>query len=629
MADSRVHRRLAAILAADMVGYSKLMEGDEEGTFAALIAYRHELIEPCIQANGGRLIKTTGDGLLVEFASVVDAVRCAVSLQRSMADRNRDLQVDRRIAFRIGISLGDVIVQDGDVFGTGVNVASRLEGLAEPGGICLSEDAYRQIKDRLDLPVSDAGLRRLKNIAGPVRVYAVDGLGGDSGQPAERGVRRPRFWRPAAALLALVPLPLAAWLVWQEVRPPTGERPAGPHDVRPPLTPSAAMPVIAVMPFANQTGDESQDYFADGVTDDLINALGRFNSLRVLGRSAVQPFRDRPASSAAISAELGAAYLVEGSVRRTDRQLRITAQMTDSASGTVLWSERYEGETGDLFRLQDEITGRIAGTLEVNVVRAEGLRLGRRLQPGLGAYELVLQARAIGYSGTRSANRRFRQLLTEALERDPNYATAHALLAEALDIQAIQGWTQFPDEVLSEAERHARRALALAPDEPDGHRALGRLLAVRGNYAEAKHELRRAIEINPSDAHALAVWGDVLSFTGDIDGAVEALRLALQLNPRLDAVYVFDLSLCLYFLGRHEEALRTAEGGLNRFPEFAMFNVAAAAAAAELGRDAEARRYVSEIRARLPFLNLERLGSRYENPALPAYLRAGLQRAGL
>ena len=391
----------------------------------------------------------------------------------------------------------------------------------------------------------------------------------------------------------------------------------------------STVPIIAVLPFANQTGDDSQDYFADGVTEEVINALGRFNTLRVIGRNAVLRYKNRPPTQEEITSELGANYLVAGSVSRSGKRVRVAAQLTESRAGTVSWSDRYDGELADIFDFQDAIARQIAGTLAANIALVEAKRSLSQPKPNPSAFDLALRARALGLATTRTANRRARELIAEAIELDPNYAAARALLADALYSLAVLGWTEFSDRELSRGADEARKAIALAPDEPDGYRALGRILLARAEYDQAQNALKRAIEINPSDAKALAAWGALQSFLGEIGGAIDTLQLALKLDPMLEPSSVFDLAVACYLGGRHEDALRIAERGLARYPDFPMFNAPAAASAAQLGRKQQAAGYVEALRRRLPVLNLETLGSRFKNPAHAAYLQEGLKAAGL
>jgi len=622
-----LERHLAAIVAADVVGYSRLMGADEKGTHLALKGHRKELIDPLIAAHKGHIVKTTGDGLLLRFPSVVEAVSCAVAMQSGMAKRNQDIPAGDRIEFRIGVHIGDVIVEKGDVFGDGVNIAARLEQIAPPGGICLSEDAYRQVRGKLDIAIADAGEQSLKNISNPVRVYRIEPSVAAAAEALTPLVEpRQRRWVRATAGAAITVAVILAAVTWFAL---VRDRTDVSRTAAPPIPIAAsAMPIIAVLPFANQTGDDSQEYFVDGVTEEVINALGRFNTLRVIGRNAVLPYKKRPATQQEIASELGANYLVEGSVRRSGKQVRIAAQLTESRAGTVMWSDRFDGELAEIFDFQDAIARRIAGTLAANIAQVEGRRSLDQPKPNPNAFDLVLRARALGHGSTRTANRRFRELIAEAIELDPNYAMARALLAEALYSQAVLGWTEFADRELSRGADEARKAIALAPDEPDGYRALGRILLARAEYDQAQNALKRAIEINPSDANALAAWGTVQSFSGQVAEAIDALELALKLDPTLEPSYVFDMAIGYYLARRHEDALRIAERGLARYPDFAMFNAPAAAAAAQLGRKEQAARYVEALRRRVPFLDLDSLGSRFKNPAHPAYLQEGLRLAG-
>jgi adenylate cyclase len=394
-----IERHLAAIVATDVVGYARLMGADEKGTLLALRALRAELIDPLIAAHKGEIVKTIGDGLLLSFPSVVEAVSCAVVVQSGMAKRNAGIPAERRVELRIGVNIGDIIVEKGDVFGNGVNIAARLEQIAPPGGICLSEDAYRQVRGKVEIPIADAGEQRLKNIANPIRVYQIEpsvAAAADVAPPAEPGRRwsvRAVAGVAGSAIIAAVLLAAGIWFALLR-EPASISRRAEP----PKPAAVSAMPIIAVLPFANQTGDDAQDYFAEGVTDEVIDALGRFNTLRVIGRNAVARYKKRPPTQEEITSDLGANYLVAGSVRHSGNRVRIAAQLADSRSGTVMWSDRYDGELTDIFEFQDTIARRIAGTLAANVAVLEGRRQLDHPRPDATAFDLVLRARAIGHA---------------------------------------------------------------------------------------------------------------------------------------------------------------------------------------------------------------------------------------
>jgi class 3 adenylate cyclase/TolB-like protein len=504
-----IERHLAAIVAADVVGYSRLMGVDEKGTLATLKAHRTELIDPLIAAYKGHIVKTTGDGLLLSFPSIVEAVSCAVALQHGMAKRNQDIPADRCIEFRIGVNIGDVIVEKGDVFGDGVNIAARLEQIAPPGGICLSEDAYRQVRGKLEIPVADTGEQNLKNISNPVRVYRIEPSVAATVDvpppPAESRRRWPVRIVAGAAMVAVI-LAAVIWIAVLRDRPEASRT----VEVSKPIA-ANAMPIIAVLPFANQTGDASQDYFADGVTEEVINALGRFNTLRVIGRNAVLRYKQKPPTQEEIASELGATYLV-GKRERSGKNVRIAAQLTEARAGHPIMERSLRRRDCRYFRFSGHDRASDRGYAGRQHRTVEARRSLSQLKPNSNAFDLVLRAR-LGHASTRTVNRQFRELIAEAITLDPNYAMAHALLADALYSMAVLGWTEFPDRELSRGADEAHKAIAMAPDEPDGYRVLGRILLARAEYDQAENALKRAIEINRATPMP---WrhGAVQSFTG-------------------------------------------------------------------------------------------------------------------
>ena len=389
MAEARVERRLAAILAADVVGYSRLMGINEEGTLAALKTHQRELLDPKIAEHRGRIVKTTGDGALVEFASAVDAVRCAVEIQCAMSERSAAIPEDRRIDFRIGINVGDIIIDEGDVYGDGVNIAARLEGIADRGGICISDDTFRQVRDKIDVGFDDAGERQLKNIERPVRVYRVQ-----LGKTVQRVERAPA---------------------------------------------STKRPSIAVLPFQNMSGDPEQEYFADGMVDEIITGLSRIKWLSVVSRNSSYLFKNRPATMKDVAATLGVRYVLEGGVRKSGNRVRITAQLIDAETDAHLWAEQYDRLLEDVFALQDEITMCVVGAIEPSVRKAEIDRIKRQRPDNFTAYDLLLQSQQFVFAGMPAEAAKAITLLEQALKLEPNYSAAHAYLSWCLHARFGRG----------------------------------------------------------------------------------------------------------------------------------------------------------------------------------------------
>jgi TolB-like protein len=412
MVEQRVERRLTAILAGDVVGYSRLMGADEEGTLSRLNAHRREFLEPKIADHRGRIVKRTGDGILIEFASAVDAARCAVEIQHGMIERNAPVPQDKRIELRIGIHVGDVIIEDGDIFGDGVNIAARLEGIAQPGGICISDDAYRQVRGKLDANFQDAGEQELKNIARPVRVYQLQPSGGATEAPA----------------LAL-----------------------------------PDKPSIAVLPFQNLSGDPEQEYFADGMVEDIISGLSRIKWLFVIARNSTFTYKGRPVDVKQVGRELGVRYVLEGSVRKVADRVRITGQLIDAATGAHVWGERYDRRLEDIFALQDEITLNVVGAIEPSLRDAEIERVKRKRPDSLDAYDLVLRALPHVYVAMPEEATKAVPPLEKALALEPSYAGAHGLLAWCHEILFVRAG--FKEENRAAAIHHAQAAITHGRDD--------------------------------------------------------------------------------------------------------------------------------------------------------------------
>jgi adenylate cyclase len=543
MAMSETRRRLAAILAADVVGFSRLIEQDEDGTVAALTRYRRELIEPLIAGHGGRVFKTLGDGLLAEFGSVVEAVRCAASIQEGMAARNRELPAERRIEFRIGVNLGDVLAVADDLLGDGVNVAARIEAVAEPGGVVLSDDAMRHVAGKVAFGFVDLGEQRLKNIARPLRLHALE-------RARETGAPPPR--RPA-----------------QELTLP--DRPS-----------------IAVLPFDNLSNDASQTVLCDAIAEDIITDLSRFRSLFVIARDSSFVYRNRPTDVRRIGAELGVRYLLEGSVRRAASKIRVTAQLIEAATGRQIWAERYDRETVDLFDLQDEVTRAIVGRLANRLQRAD-LEIARRKPPdSLQAYEYWLAGAMAHELGTAEAHAEARALYEKALAADPGYARAHAGLAELCYMELFVGaWGQPREPMLEAALGHARKAVELDDGDAQPHVVLGWVHMMRREFERAIRHWEMAGELNPNDADIAMSRATAQAFLGTPEVGLQIAETALRLNPHCPDWYLSDKAVIHFIARQYEPALAIYDSIGELYPHSALWH---AAAAAKAGREAESRR---------------------------------------
>jgi class 3 adenylate cyclase/TolB-like protein/cytochrome c-type biogenesis protein CcmH/NrfG len=616
-----VDRRLAAILAADVAGYSRLMGANEEGTLARLNEHLRILIDPTIHEHRGRIVKTTGDGLLSEFASVVEAVRCAVAIQRGMAERNVAVPPEERIEFRIGVNVGDIIIEGPDIFGDGVNVAARLQALAEPGGICVSGRVQEDVQGKMDIVLVDWGQHKLKNIARPVRAYRLR-IDGRSGTLLNRG--------RAGLLAALaVTLALAAGSLWLSV---TSEwKLIDPLFSGNEFTRSVelgAKPAIAVLPFQNQNTDPERDYFADGLTQDIINALGRFSALTVISWNAVFPYKNKPASPGEIARNLAVRYQVEGSVRHIDDRLRVAAQLVD-AGGRVLWSARFDEAMIDIFALQDKITSQIAGALAIGVAQIEQRRVLAKPTESLAAYDYVLRARPALQRPTRANNAEARALLRRAIELDPNYAAAYAALAETYHLAASMGWAESPIAFLARAEELAVKALSLDASEVRARVILGHIHLFRQQYREAQAEIDRALTINPNDAQGLAGRGTVLLWLGRTDAAIEALEQAQRIDPELNGIDRFALSLAYYLRRRYPAAIEQAEVNLRTASSVNSTRIVLAAAYAQNDQAEDAARVVTMIRHVFPTFDPHEFGTKFLKSADLDHLRDGMRKAGL
>ncbi len=573
-------RRLAAIFAVDVVGYSRLMEADEAGTLAALKSLRENLLDPEVAEHHGRIVKLMGDGALGEFASVVDAIECAVDIQQGMIEQNAGLPECERIELRIGINIGDVIVEGRDIYGDGVNVAARLEALADAGSICVSQNVFNQVKNKVDLGFQDMGEQKVKNIAEPVRAYRV-----------------------------LLPQPSVAESL--------------------PLLPDK--PSIAVLPFDNLSRDPEQEYLSDGIAEDIITALSRLRWFLVIARNSTFVYKGQSVDVKQVGRELGVRYVLEGSVRKAGNRVRISAQLVDAISGAHYWAQNFDRELTDIFELQDDITQSVAAAIEPKLVAAEGARLQGRSSQDLSAWDMV--ARAMTHYGrmTASESEIAIKTLREAVERYPNYGPAHSMLAFALLVSGHVGWIPESDDFAYAAEI-ARRAAQLDNEDPWAHLALGYVAFTQRRTDEAIKEYKRALELNPNFATAHGYLGWALAFDGRSDEAIRYFELALRTSPYdpLKAFFYSGTGVAHYYAYRYDEAVEWIRNAVRERPGFTASRRILCAALAQAGRMDEAREEMATLRTMQPNLSIAWIEQHvpYTARAMPHFID-GMRKAGL
>jgi len=613
-------RKLAAILVSDVAGYSRLAGADEDRTLARLRTLRSDLIDPIISVHHGRVVKRTGDGSIIEFRSVVDAVRCAVEVQTAMIERNAGVSPEKRIEFRVGVHLGDVVEEsDGDLMGDGVNIAARLEGIAKPGAICLSEDAYRQVKGRLDLKVSDLGLTQLKNIAEPVRVYALEvggqahaKVGTSSGPAGPSAARAPRkrsvLALSALAVALLLAAGAAAWHFAGANRSPAIAS-------APPA--EAAHLSIVVLPFTNLSGDPTQDYFADGITENLTTDLSRLSGSFVIARNTAFTYKGKSVDAKEIGKELGVRYVLDGSVQRDQNHVRVNAQLIDAESGGHLWAERFDKPLADLFSMQDEIVASLASQLGAELVTNEARRAERA--PAPDSMDLYFQGMAWLNKGRNPDDlARARDFFERALALDPGNLDA-ALGKAAADFQvAVSYSVDDKTERLHSIEAQLNRVLSQSPNNAWAHLWMGRVLAQTNRQAQAIEELNRALTLNPNLAAAYAIIGLAKLYDGHPEETESHVAEALHASPRdTDAnVWVGFMALAKLYLGAYEDALNLYRRSIELNRNYASGRFNYAATLVELGRLDEAKTEVKAALALNPYFTLRRYrdGAQSDNP---------------
>jgi adenylate cyclase len=578
MPEERMERRLAAILAADIAGYSALMGADEARTVRDLKGHQAAVL-PMVAEFSGRIIDTAGDGILAEFASVVNAVKCALAIQERMAERNAAAEPGRRMHFRVGINIGDVVYDDVRIYGDGINVAARLENIAEPGGICISGKVFEEVNGRIELACEDIGEQQLKNIVRPVRAYRVRVNG--------------------SSLSAAPALP--------------------------------DKPSIAVLPFQNMSGDAEQEFFADGITEDLITDLSKVSGLFVIARNSSFVYKGRPAKVQEIGRDLGVRFVLEGSVRKAGNRVRITAQLIDAGSGGHLWAERFDRDLTDIFATQDEVAQKIVGALAITLTPGEERRLGRRGTTNVEAYETWLHARELLTQGTREAVAQARALYRRAIELDPSFAMPHAGLALASVTDYVSGWAPDAAQALDEAERWARRAVELSEQEPVSHMALGGVLLWRRDYDAALAECRRMIALDPNFAKGYSTAGMVFLYAGRPEKAIEKIGTSMRLDPHYSPMVLHFLAQAYFGLEQYETAVQHLIARIARTPGTDSSRMLLASCYGHLGRLEEARLTWAEMLKVNPDFSLAQRACvlPYKDPREFQRIVDGLAKAGL
>jgi TolB-like protein/class 3 adenylate cyclase len=580
-------RRLAAIVSVDVVGYSRLMGVDEVDTLAALRDHRAELIDAKIAEHGGRIVKTMGDGLLLEFPSVVNATKCALEIQTGMSERNHDIDEDRRITFRIGINLGDIIIEGEDILGDGVNIAARIEAMGEPGGVALSHRAYEDVRDRIDAVFVDTGEHNMKNIARPIRVWQ---------------------WSPQASDTNAPTTEIASSLL--------GDRPS-----------------IAVLPFDNMSNDPDQEYFADGLAEDIITHLSRFHWLLVIARNSSFTYKGQGVDLKRVGNELGVRYVLEGSVRKSGNRIRVSAQLIDAETGSHVWAERYDRGLEDIFGVQDEITESIAGSVAPEFFTAEMGRAKRRDERSLTTWDIVMRANWFLYQNTKEGAVEARKLLRKAIEIDPLDSNAFSSLAGTYTLDILYRWTQSTATAVADAVEAAQTAISLDKGDAVAHATLGAMKVYAKQPDDAVRALERAIKLNPNLALAHGFLGFAHAFAGRYEPAVESIRHAVHLSPR-DPYKPFWLSsqmIAAFWVEKYEEAIGLGHEVLDEAPDFPSAYRVLTACYSLLGREAEAEAALADLLRVAPQVTIAqtRAGLPFTNPVVQERYLDGLRRAGL
>jgi adenylate cyclase len=634
MAEKGFKRKLTAILSADVEGYSRLMGDDEEATVRTLTAYR-EVLTTLIQQHNGKVLDSPGDNLLAEFVSVVDGVQCAVAVQKEIKARNGELPENHRMQFRIGINLGDVIEEDERIYGDGVNIAARLEGLAEPGGICISKTAFDHIESKLPYGYDFIGDQTVKNIAKPVGAYRVllDPRVTVSGKPMDKKFSGKRRMPIITGAVTLFVLALAVG-IWQFYARRSTIEPASVEKMAFPLP---EKPSIAVLPFNNLSGDPTQDYIADGISENIISALSKISEMFVIARNSTFTYKGKPVKVQQVSEELGVRYVLEGSAQKSGNRLRITAQLIDAATGHHLWSEKYDRDMEDLFALQDEITHKIIIELQVKLTEGEQARVSHKSTNNLEAWSYAVRGLKLFERTSKENNAKAMEFFERAVELDPNYVWAWVRLAWTHVMASVPGWSPSPSEHRKKVVEIAEKVSVLGESDSDVHALWGLIYRERKQYELAITEGEKSLILGPTNAQAHVLHSVSMNMVGRFDDAIRLVKKAMRLHPCYPAYYLLWLGGAYRMTGRYEEALTVYNQLLDRsrkgeFPILSA-HLCLAETYAAFGKEEEARNHADEVLRINPRFSLKEINKilsfRYKDPAHLERRLNALRKAGI
>jgi len=628
MATDDFKRKLTAILSADVKGYSRLMGEDEEATVRTITAHR-KVITSVIQKYRGRVVDSPGDNILAEFVSVVDAVQSAVEIQEVVRAKNAELPDERRMEFRIGINLGDVIQEGERIYGDGVNIAARVEGLADPGGICVSGSAYEQIENKLALGYDYIGEHTVKNIVKPIRVYKVPTGPETLQKVTEEGRPAPGWHRAALAVVIALVVVAGGVTIWKSYRPSTP--PTEVASVEKMAFPLPDKPSIAVLPFTNLSADPEQDYFSDGITEQIITGLSKISSLFVVARNSTFTYKGKPVKVQQVSEELGVRYVLEGSVQKSGERVRINAQLIDAIKGNHLWSETYDRELKDIFAVQDDITQKILTGLQVQLTRGEQARVYARGTNNLKAYLKYLQAYEKWIQMNKESNPLARQLAEEAIALDPDYAVPYLILAATHMMDVFLGSSKSPKDSINQAMELNKKALALDDSLAVAHSQLGLLYTMTRQHDKGVAEAERGVELNPNSSVAHDLLGMTLDYAGRPEEAIPMFKKAIRLAPFAPAKFYYHLGRAYLFTGQCEEAISACEEAVRRGSNTPAAHRIATAAYSICGREEEARTAAAEVLRLNPNFSCDHYAKRepFKNQADIDLIIGALRKAGL